>query len=474
MENIEFEIVNSDCSASLECCNESRVAEVQNKASIANQSNLPVAIIGAGPVGLAAAAELVCRNQRFILLEAGSAVSQNVREWGHVRLFSPWQYNVNKAAKSLLNKQGWKTPPADELPSGNEIVEQYLEPLAELPEIKPYIMLNSKVVAVSKLDTDKMKSANREQQPFVLYVESEGTTKRIVARAVMDASGTWSNPNPLYASGVWTKEERALNEHIFYGIPKMNEENQLKYKEKRVAVVGSGHSAINTLLELATLKEANPETVLYWILRKRNVEEAYGGQENDQLEARGELGSRIHQLVISNQIKVFTPFRIEELIQTDHQIQISGTLNGEYTQISGIDQLIVNTGSRPDFSIINEIRLSIDPATESVEALAPLIDPNIHSCGTVRPHGQKELQHHEKDFYIVGMKSYGRAPTFLMATGYEQVRSIAAYLSGDVETAAKVELELPETGVCSLINATNSSGESSCSTSASTTPSCCN
>ncbi|GAB6989793.1 NAD(P)-binding domain-containing protein [Paenibacillus pini] len=464
MKNIDFKIVNSDCCASTECGNESEVFEEKNKASSSNQSSLPVAIIGAGPVGLAAAAELVSRNQSFILLEAGPAVSQHIREWGHVHLFSPWQYNVNKAAESLLNKYGWNTPPADELPLGNEIVTQYLEPLAELPEIKPFILLNSKVIAVSKQDTDKMKSANREQQPFVLYVESEGKTKRIVARAVIDASGTWSNPNPLYASGVWTKEERALKEHIFYGIPEINKENQLKYKGKRVAVVGSGHSAINTLLDLATLKEANPETELYWILRKRNVEVAYGGEENDQLEARGELGRRIHQLVHLNQIKVYTPFRIKELIQTGHQVQISGTLQGEYTQISEIDQIIVNTGSRPDFSILKEIRLSIDPTTESVEALAPLIDPNLHSCGTVRPHGQKELQHHEKDFYIVGMKSYGRAPTFLMATGYEQVRSIAAYLSGDVEGAAKVELELPETGVCSLNNAVISSDESCCST----------
>lgn len=112
--------------------------------------------------------------------------------------------------------------------------------------------------------------------------------------------------------------------------------------------------------------------------------------------------------------------------------------------------MIVNTGSRPDLTIISEIRTSIDSITESVEALAPLIDPNIHSCGTVRPHGEKELRQPEKNFYIVGSKSYGRAPTFLMATGYEQVRSIVAYLCGDNAAADKVELDLPETGVCSV------------------------
>lgn len=130
--------------------------------------------------------------------------------------------------------------------------------------------------------------------------------------------------------------------------------------------------------------------------------------------------------------------------------------------------MIVNTGNRPNLSMISEIRTSIDTATESVETLAPLIDPNLHSCGTVRPHGEKELRHPEKDFYMVGSKSYGRAPTFLMATGYEQVRSIVAYLTGDYEAAEKVQLDLPETGVCSVNLNPNKVDDSCCGT-----ESCC-
>jgi hypothetical protein len=114
-----------------------------------------------------------------------------------------------------------------------------------------------------------------------------------------------------------------------------------------------------------------------------------------------------------------------------------------------VDELIVATGFRPDFSFTTELRLQLDPTTECTPILAPLIDPNIHSCGTVRPHGARELAHPEAGVYIAGMKSYGRAPTFLMITGYEQVRSIIADIVGDKEGAAKVELVLPETGVCS-------------------------
>lgn len=475
MKKIEFKVVSNDCCApSTACCSEPETQDVQTLEMKRDNSDLPVAIIGAGPVGLAAAAELAIRKQSFILFETGPRVGRNIREWGHVRLFSPWQYNINKAAQTLLHEHGWVSPSPDELPLGKDIVEKYLEPLSDHPKMNPYIMYNSKIVAVSRKDTDKMKSANREKQPFVLYVETEDKTTRYEARAVIDASGTWGHSNPLYASGVWTKEERNAEQQIYYGIPELTPENQKRYKGKRIAVVGSGHSALNTLLDLIQLKEEDHKTELFWIMRKRTVEEAYGGEENDQLEARGELGSRIHQLVSSGQIQVVTPFKIEQLTKDGDQIEILGTVNGEEKMISRIDEIIVNTGSRPDFSFLGEIRLSIDPGTESTLTLAPLIDPNVHSCGTVRPHGQKELQHEEKDVYIVGMKSYGRAPTFLMATGYEQVRSIAAFLAGDLEGAAKVELELPETGVCSINNVSASSGESCCSVPATQSTSCCN
>jgi hypothetical protein len=126
------------------------------------------------------------------------------------------------------------------------------------------------------------------------------------------------------------------------------------------------------------------------------------------------------------------------------------------------DELIVSTGFRSDFSFLSELRLRLDPAIEAPVALAPLIDPNEHSCGTVRPHGARELAHDEPGFYMAGMKSYGRAPTFLMMTGYEQVRSIAAELAGDKEAAARVELVLPETGVCTRGGVESAEAASGC------------
>lgn len=433
------------------CCTPKKNESVKTSLSKDEGRGLPVAIIGAGPVGLAAAAHLASRGQSFILLEAGKQAGANIKSWGHVRLFSPWRYNIDKAAASLLSANGWVQPQLEKLPTGEELVEHYLKPLSSLPEIKPFIHLNTKVLSVGRKDTDKMKTANRENSPFVIHAEQNGEYKTFESRAVIDAAGTWGNPNPASSSGIWLADEKELKEKIFYGIPDVLGREQQRYRNKRVAVVGGGHSAINALLDLAALKESYPETEILWIMRRNQVEDAYGGEEKDALAARGRLGSRIHQLVDKGQVEAVTPFRIQLVKESPEKgIELIGSQNGNQRSLYGIDEMIVNTGNRPDFSIISELRTSIDSATESADALAPLIDPNIHSCGTVRPHGEKELRQPERNFYIVGSKSYGRAPTFLMATGYEQVRSVAAYLSGDIAAAEKVELDLPETGVCSV------------------------
>ncbi|MFF2456052.1 FAD-dependent oxidoreductase [Peribacillus simplex] len=414
-----------------------------------DKSALPVAIIGGGPVGLAAAAHLLKKGEKFIVLEAGESVGSSMLEWGHVRMFSPWQYNIDQAAKELLENAGWTSPDEKALPTGHELVEEYLLPLSNLPEIKEQIMLQAKVVGVAKKAHDKLKTGKRDTAPFQLYVEVNGDTTVIEAKAVIDSSGTWTNPNPILSNGIWTNMERQLHNQIHYGIPNV-EQLENRYQNKTTVVIGSGHSAINALLDLATLQQKFTDTKIYWVLRKKQIHEVYGGQENDGLAARGELGIRIQQLVESGRIHILTPFHINGVTPTNGKITVVGELNGENFKLGDIDEIVVSTGFRPDTSFLNEIRINLDSAVESIEALAPLIDPNIHSCGTVRPHGEQELRHPEKNFYIVGMKSYGRAPTFLLATGYEQVRSVVAYLTGDVEGAKEVHLELPETGVCSV------------------------
>lgn len=423
---------------------------------------LPVAIIGGGPVGLAAAAQLLARGEAFVLLEAGSQVGASILGWGHVRMFSPWEYNMDKAAAALLATSDWTAPPSDEIPTGKDLVERYLQPLAALPVISPYIHLNSKVVYVGRKNIDKMKTNGRDRVPFVIRYEQDGQPKTVEARAVIDASGTWTNPNPVGAGGNLAWGEAELSHRIAYGIPDVYGKQRQQYAGKKVLVAGSGHSAVNTILDLNRLKEEVPSTEIVWVLRKARVEETYGGRAADQLPARGALGIAIQQLVEGRRLTVYTPFQIEQISSQGNALALTGTLADHPYRIDGIDEIIVNTGSRPDLGFLREIRYQVDPAIECVPALADLIDPNIHSCGTVRPHGEVELRQAEKDFYIVGMKSYGRAPTFLLATGYEQVRSVVAALVGDWEAARRVELHLPETGVCSTNPLAGGAEASSC------------
>lgn len=412
--------------------------------------SLPVAIIGAGPVGLAAAAHLAVRNLPFILFEADSIVAANVLSWKHIRVFSPWRYNIDKAAKQLLELTSWQTPDEDGLPTGQELYDQYFKPLSELPLIKANLRLNSKILSIGKKNIDKMKTRGRDEAPYVLLVAHSGDVHQYEARAVIDASGTWNSPNPIGSGGNYAIGEVENRDKIFYGIPDIINQHAERYKNKSVLVVGSGHSSINAILELDKLKEQYPATEIHWVLRKKNIRDVYGGQEDDALEARGALGIKIEQLVNDDRVNVYTPFQIQQIASKDSKLTIIGFQEGEKFALPWIDEIISNTGSRPDFSFLREVRLRIDSSLESVAEIAELIDPNIHSCGTVRPHGENELKHPDKNFYIVGSKSYGRAPTFLMATGYEQVRSIVAYIAGDIEAARKVELDLPETGVCSV------------------------
>ncbi len=166
----------------------------------------------------------------------------------------------------------------------------------------------------------------------------------------------------------------------------------------------------------------------------------------DQLEERGRLGERMRDLAERGVLTIVRGFAISRLEASEGGVIVSS----ESQRLEPVDEVIATTGFRPDVTMLRELRVALDPIVESPVALAPLIDPNVHSCGTVPPHGAAELEQPEKDFYIVGMKSYGRAPTFLMLTGYEQVRSVACALTGDWDGARKVQLVLPETGVCSL------------------------
>lgn len=410
----------------------------------------PVVIIGAGPIGLAAAAHAAERDMDFVVLEAGSGAAWAISEWAHVRLFSAWRELVDPAARRLLEAAGtWTAPDQDAYPTGGEWRQDYLGPLADLLAASRggTIRYGARVSGVSRAGRDLLVDGGRNDEAFAVHVETATGPERLLARAVVDASGTWNQPNPLGADGYPAMGERESAERISYGIPDFTDPTiAARYAGKHVAVAGKGASAQGVLIGLATLAERDAATRVSWLLRRPSVGDAFGGGDNDQLEQRGQLGQDAKAAARSRTVTNVTQFRTESVTtQDDGRLTVASTTG---QQVSDVDEVIVVTGFRPDLGFLSEVRLDLDPSLGSPRILADQIHPDHHSCGDVAPHGYRELAQPEQGLFLVGMKSYGRAPSFLAMTGFEQVRSVVAALDGDLEVAARVELVLPDTGVC--------------------------
>ncbi len=405
-------------------------------------SSLPVVVIGAGPQGLAAAAHLRERGEVPLVLESGPEAAAAVREWGHVRLFSAWSELVDPAAARLLAGSGWSAPTSG-YPTGKEWIEEYLTPLAAA--LGDRVRYGTTVVGVSRRGKDRLVSAGRGEQPFTVHVVSEGAESRIDARAVIDASGTWRRPNPAGADGYPASGEQAAAGSGLVGYLPPTPAQADDAAGSHVVVVGSGHSAMTAVIELARVARRRSDTAVTWVLRRGAVGDTFGGGAADELPRRGALGQEAKRAVEEEVVTLVTGFRVQQIDQVGGRAVLVAE---DGRRVAPADRVVVLTGFRPDLSFLSELRLELDPILQAPVRLAPEIDPNVHSCGSVRPHGAAELAHPEPGLYLVGMKSYGRAPTFLALTGYEQVRSVVAELTGDHEAAARVELSLPDTGVC--------------------------
>jgi len=408
----------------------------------------PLVIVGAGPIGLAAAAQAQSRGLPTLVLESGTGPGASVLEWGHVRLFSAWSELVDPAAETLLSGAGWERPDPATYPTGAEWVDAYLAPLAEAlaATAEVEVRYGHRVVGVAKQGRDRMVDSGREDAPFTVHARTTEGTALLTAGAVIDASGTWYGANPLGGDGLPAPGEREHAARITYGIPDFTDPaTRARYAGKRVAVAGRGASAQNTLVGLTSLTEEADGTEIVWLLRRPGTDDAFGGGDNDQLEARGALGKRAQAAVEGGPVQIVTSFRTAEI--TDHSGRMA-IVSIDGRRVEGIDEVVVVTGFRPDLGWLSEVRLDLDPVLSAPTKLAPLIDPNVHSCGTVYPHGVAELAQPEHGLYLAGMKSYGRAPSFLALTGFEQTRSIVAAIAGDHDAAARVELVLPESGVC--------------------------
>jgi thioredoxin reductase len=423
-------------------------------------SSVPVVVIGAGPEGLAAAAHLLERGMTPLVLEQGKGPASAVAQWGHVRLFSRWPELVDSAATRLLAPTGWQEPETG-FPTGQEWIDEYLAPLATA--LSEYVRYDAKVIGVSRRGRDRLVDADRADQPFTIHIaNAAGTEERLEARAVVDASGTWRKPNPAGADGLPAIGESAAAaaDLVDYQIPGRQDAD--KYAGKHTVVIGAGASAFNSIIELTHIAADHPGTTITWAIRRAVSGNTFGGGTADQLPERGALGVRAKKAVDDGAVEFVTGFRTARIDTTDGRAVVVAE---DGRALKKADNVVVLTGFRPDLTFLSEMRLDLDPTLEAPRNIAVEIDPNIHSCGSVQATGAADLAQPEPDLYLVGMKSYGRAPTFLAMTGYEQVRSVVAELAGDHEAAARVELALPDTGVCGgsgLYDETDDAGGGCC------------
>lgn len=408
-------------------------------------TGLPVVVIGAGPAGLAAAAHLRTRDVSVLVLETGSTAGAAVSEWGHVRLFSPWSELIDPAAEKLLANAAWTSPHPDRYPTGADWVGSYLQPLADV--LGESVRYGVTVTSVAKQSRDRLVSSGRDDAPFTVHVRTVDGGEHVQAAAVIDASGTWTCPNPLGGDGVPAIGEPEAADRITYRIPDLRApESRARYAGKHVVVAGTGASAKGALIGLIALSKEEPATRITWLVRRANVGEAFAGSGQDELPERGALGQQAQAAVEAGPVTTLNGFRTSRVSQGPADTLSIESFDGQ--TVDDVDEIVVLTGFRPDLQMVSEIRLDLDPVLQAPRELAPLIDPNEHSCGTVYPHGAKELAQPEAGFYLVGMKSYGRATSFLALTGFEQTRSVVSAIAGDHEAAARVELTLPDTGVC--------------------------
>ncbi len=308
----------------------------------------PIAVIGAGPVGLAAAAHLVARGERPLVFEAGPTVGAYVAAWRHVQVFSPWRYNVDAVAAKLLQAHGWAEPDPDALPTGADLIAQYLRPLASVPEIAPHLRLNSRITRITRTGYDKMKTEGRDRAPFTLRVRrAEGLESNVLARAVIDATGTWGTPNRS-APMAWLPRERwprAIASRTAFLRPWGADRR--RYAGRRVLVVGSGHSAFNVLLDLVELAASSEPARITWAVRRSSVGQMYGGGAADALPARGQLGERLRAAVATGHVRLVTSFRIASVQRGPDGVSVTGA---DRVALGPFDEIVAATGFRRDSS----------------------------------------------------------------------------------------------------------------------------
>lgn len=377
-----------------------------------------VAVIGAGPIGLEAALQALDRGHRVTLFERGP-VGAATRDWGHVRMFSPFVMNVSALGRKCLDH-----PPADDaFLTGAEFVAQCLEPIAAA--LGDCLQTGAAVRSLGRraaLKGDWIGDPERARRPFQLLVEQGGRERIEEADIVLDCSGTYGQPNGLGAPGMPVPGERSCADSIFYGVPDLAGAARPALAGRRVLVIGAGHSAATTINALARLAESDRDLQVDWIIRKSAGPPA-AEIPGDPLPARRALAQTVNRLAAT---APWLQLRAGQAVRALHR-------NGRGIEVQlepgagplSVDAIVACTGFRPDVSLARELQVSLCYATEGTLPLAAqLLGETGGDCLARGSHGVDTLRHPEPGYFALGMKSYGRSSEFLIRTGYDQVTAV--------------------------------------------------
>ena len=396
-----------------------------------------LAIIGAGPIGLESAALALEQRLDVHVFERGE-VGAHAVAWGQVQMFTPWRMNLGPATRAHLDRSGWTAPAADECPTGAELSEAALVPASRLPEIAPRIHTHSQVVHVSRrgaLKGDDIGSPMRRESPFRLLVRNAGGRESFLhAFAVVDASGTYGNPNWAGEGGIPARQELYLAPQLSYYVDDVRGLRRERYAGKRTMVLGSGLSAATVVSDLVKLAADAPGTSVLWVTRGTR-ESLYAPLAGDPLPGRRTLMEEARALIAGGNplVEHVGGAGVEgfEFNSATHRYRVALNV-GEQARLDEVDHVIVNTGYGPDNSLYRELQIHECYATRGPMKLAATLLDAGGDCLSQPAPGIDTLTHPEPDFYIAGNKSYGRNNTFLLETGYAQVAEIVARLASDV------------------------------------------